>query len=343
MMAWSPLLRWFVVRALLLLATLLAPGCGYATYNIPPAELQRLAQLPPSRRGEHVRAYTDGVVPAATPSPPVATPLSVSPPAPLPPSQPSETVGGQEIVESMQAETVDVAAAETGDPPIIVSVDLSPPRFVPAPAPRVRPAPARPPLPVVTRPPPLTVARPNVVPPVHVTAPRALPRAPVSAGHGTAPLGHAGGGHMGGSLASHHSGGGGGGAAVGALVGAVVLVGLIVAVAEASKPVLFDGWIRTNADRPLHLGYKSGAKREILLCDLRPADVVGVNSAVMHDTDGAIERLESAASPPSIPRPWPRPQPRGDDSQGWAISRAACCGRGSVAGVECRHGWSQLV
>ena len=67
MVNWLPLLRWFAVRVLLLLAVMLVPGCGYTTYNIPPAGLQRLVQLPPSARGERVRVYTDGVVPVVTP------------------------------------------------------------------------------------------------------------------------------------------------------------------------------------------------------------------------------------------------------------------------------------
>ena len=36
-------------------AALCAPGCGTTTYEIPHAELQRLAQLPPEQRGMHVR------------------------------------------------------------------------------------------------------------------------------------------------------------------------------------------------------------------------------------------------------------------------------------------------
>jgi len=52
---WSPLSHWFTLRVLLLLAMLLAPGCGYSVYHLPPAELQRLTQLPPSQRGNYVR------------------------------------------------------------------------------------------------------------------------------------------------------------------------------------------------------------------------------------------------------------------------------------------------
>ncbi|MGA9655161.1 MAG: hypothetical protein WBV96_14745, partial [Polyangia bacterium] len=77
----------FTTLSLLLALT----GCGSSSYTIPPAELQRLTQLPPSQRGDHVRAFTPGVVPmqVAPPSPPAA----VVPPSPsaTPPSPPSAT------------------------------------------------------------------------------------------------------------------------------------------------------------------------------------------------------------------------------------------------------------
>ena len=148
---------------------------------------------------------------------------------------------------------------------------------------------------------PPTTIRPHLPPsiPAHATGARAVPRMPLSAGHGSASFPRASGGHAGRSLTSHHSGGGGGGAAVGALVGAVVLVGLLVVIAEASQPVPFDGWIHTDSDHPVHLTYKSGWKRDILLRNLKPADVIDVKSAVMYNTEGAIDHLESAAANPA--------------------------------------------
>jgi hypothetical protein len=53
MSAWAPPIRWFAVRLILVLVALLTPGCGYNAYTIPPAELQRLAQIPPAQRGNH--------------------------------------------------------------------------------------------------------------------------------------------------------------------------------------------------------------------------------------------------------------------------------------------------
>ena len=290
MAPWLPLLRWFAVRALLLLATLLAPGCGYSTYNIPPAELQRLTQLPPSLRGEHVRVYTPGVVPAATPNPPVAA----APPVPQPaPSPPEAAVNSELQGTAVPADEVSADVVEPVEPPVVVSVDLALPVPPTAPPLHARPAPVRLPPPVI--------ARPNPRPPVpgHVAPPRAVPH--LSGSHASAPTFHASGGHSGGLSGSHHSGGGGSGAAVGALVGAVVLIGLVAAIAETSEPTPFDGWIRTSPEHPVHLLYRSGWQRDFRLCDLKPTDIVDVRSAVMYDTEGAIERLETASAPSAPP------------------------------------------
>jgi len=302
MTTWSPALRWFVLRALLLLATLLAPGCGLATYNIPPAELQRLSHLPPSQRGNHVRAFTPGLVPAATPEAQVAaTPaalLAAPPSAPpsVPPPLPDAVAGSEPIDSPIPPEVVVLSDSQSDplSPPAFVSVNIAPPAPMHAPRPplHVLPSPAR----------SLDVGRPSVPRPSfgHISAPRALPV------HGAAPAVHGVGGypHVGGGL--HHSGGGGGGgggAAVGALVGAVVLVGLMVAIAEASQPTSFDGWIRTSPDQTLQLAYQSGSRREVRLCDLKPSDTVGVRSASLDDMDGSVQRLESATSSPPTTQP----------------------------------------
>jgi hypothetical protein len=296
MTAWSPLLRWFALRLLLLLATvLLAPGCGYSTYNIPPAELQRLTRLPPSQRGNHVRVYTEGLVPAVTPNPPVVAVPPAPPPQPMPP--PPEAAATSELADS-PVPVEEIVVVEPTEPAVVL--DITPPRFVPMPPPRVRPALPRLPPPVAVRP---SLPRPS---PGHISVPRAIPRVPVSAVHGSAPVVHAGGGHLGGPSGFHHVGGGGGGggnAAIGVLVGAVVLIGLIAIIASASQPVPFDGWIHTSPEHPLHLTYKSGVEREIRLCDLKPADIVSVQSAVIYDTDGTVNRLESATSALQKPEP----------------------------------------
>jgi hypothetical protein len=310
MTVWSPALRWYLLRALLLLATLLAPGCGYATYNIPLAELQRLSQLPPSQRGNHVRVATPGLVPVATSLEVIAAPVA-SPPAPpaVPPPPPEATAESEPIDPSIPPDMVDLSFTQSDplSPPAFVSVNIEPPMPMvsvrsaplarvqpPAPPLHVRPAPARMP--------PLAVGHPSAHGPLlgHIPAPRALPV------RGSAPAIHAIGGHphLGGG--SHHSGGGGGGAAVGALIGAVVLVGLIVAIAEASQPTPFDGWIRTSPGQTLQLAYPSGSTREVRLCDLKLADTVGVRFAQLYDTNGTVERLESAATAPHPAQP-PRP------------------------------------
>jgi hypothetical protein len=316
MSAWSPALRWFMLRALLLLATLLAPGCGYVTYNVPLAELQRLSHLPPSQRGNHVRVYTPGLVPVATPEVQVAAAPSAAPPGPpsVPPALPDAMAASEPIDLPTRPEVFDQFDSQSDPlaPPAFVSVNLAPP--VPTPRPalplRVRPAPMRIPLPAAGRPsvPPASLG--------HISAPRALPV------HGAAYAVHGVGGphHWGGTSVSHHSGGGGGGAAVSALVGAVVVVGLMVAIAEASEPTPFDGWVRTSSDHVLQLAYPSGPTREVRLCDLKPADTIGVRSALLYSTGGLVERIESATSipsaappprlttpPTSVPVPPPRP------------------------------------
>jgi hypothetical protein len=308
MAALSPPLRWFVVRLILVLAALLAPGCGYNTYSIPPTELQRLTQLPPSQRGNHVRAYTPDLVPVATPGPPVAVVPPGPPPAlPVPPV-PDAAVNGELVGDPVPPDEVAMPATEPTDSAIVV--DVVPPRFVPSPAPpvRPRPAPARvpPPTAMVPRAPPAAAGR--VTP----------PRLPASAPHASTPSVHVTGGHSG----SHSSGGGG--AAVGAVVGAVAVIGLIAILAEANVKDPFDGWVQTSPEHPVIISYRSGQEREVRLCDLRPTDIVGMQSAVMYDTAGAIERLEPAGSgplptqpanqaPPPVRPPAPKPaadQPR---------------------------------
>jgi hypothetical protein len=300
MIAWSPVFRWSAMRVLLFLATALVPGCGYSTYVVPPAELQRLAQLPPARRGDHVRVYTPGVVPVTTPMPPVAA-VPVPPPAPqptLPP--PGPVANGEPTGDPAPPDVVYDPDPEPSQPAVVVAVDIAPP----GPPLRARLAPAR----------PLAIAgRPGVpTPSVGHGGPTSVARLPSSLpARGSAPAFHPGGGHVhSGGSGIHHSGGGGGGAAVGALVGAVVLVGLIAAVAESSEAPPFDGWIRISPEHSLHLAYQSGATRDMRLCDLKPADAIGVSSACLYSTGGNVERLENAASvPQSAPAPRPVPPP----------------------------------
>jgi hypothetical protein len=100
---------------------------------------------------------------------------------------------------------------------------------------------------------------------------------------------------------------------VGALLAVVLLVGLVAVIAEAAQPEeTFDGWIRTSPEHPVHLEYAAGRRREVRLCDLQPADLVGVRTATLNNFDGVIERLETAANqapPVSQSRPMPAPAP----------------------------------
>lgn len=289
-----------------LLAALLAPGCGYNTYNIPSAELQRLAQLPPSQRGNHIRVYTPGLVPAATPDlVPAAIPNSPMPsalpppPSPTLPALPQSDTGMSGELAKEPAPVVDVATpgVEPANPTLVVAVDGAPPPFapLPAPAPRTHP-PAR-------------------LPPPAVALPRQAPniRPPSSASRTHAPSTHVTGGHRGTSSGPRafggRGGGGGGSVAVGAAVGAVALIGLVAILADANTKAPFDGWVRTSSDHPLIISYWSGWEREVCLCDLKPTDLVGMQSAVMYDTAGAIEELEAAGSNPWPVQPTQRSRP----------------------------------
>ena len=254
MSPWSPFLQWFAMRSILVLAALLAPGCGYNTYSIPPSELQRLTQLPPAQRGNHVRAYTPGLVPA--PSPPVAVvPPSPPPALPMPPV-PDVAVNGELVGDPVPPD--EVSMPEPSDSAVVVSVDVAPPVFVPSPAPPMRPRPgARMPLPTATVPraPPTTAG--------HVTA----PRLPSSSPHASAPSIHVAGGHSGMSSTTHSSGGGG--AAVGAVVGVVAIIGVIAILADANVKDPFDGWVQTSPEHPVLISYRSGQEREVRLRDLK--------------------------------------------------------------------------
>ena len=271
------------MRSILVLAALLAAGCGYNTYSIPPSELQRLAQLPPAQRGNHVRAYTPGLVPA--PSPPVAVVPPGPPPAlPIPPVS-DAAVNGELVGGPVPPD--EVAMPEPSDSAVVVSVDVAPPRFVPSPLPPVRPRPAArmpPPTATIPRAPSTTVG--------HVTP----PRLPSSSPHASAPSIHVAGGHSGTSSTSHSSGGGG--AAVGAVVGVVAVIGLIAILADANVKDPFDGWVQTSPEHPVLISYRTGQQREVRLRDLRPTDIVGMQSAVIYDTAGEIGRLEPAGSGP---------------------------------------------
>jgi len=337
----------FAVRSLLLAAILL-PGCGTSIYTIPPAELQRLTQLPPSQRGDHVRAFTPDVVPknVAPPSQPVALP---NPPPVAPVQQPVLTPPPPEMVATAELPPDpfgpdEIDLPEPPMPGIVVAVDAGPRAPAHPSTAQARPSPpARTPPPAAARtsvPPPAPgriatpsaparasvptsapsrIATPSVagrasVPPAapgHFAPPAATPHLPVSPVRTSVPVSRPTGGRLPGSSHSFHSGGGSPDAVVGAVVAVVLLVGLIAVIAEASQPgPSFDGWVRTSPEHPVRLAYGSGREREVRLCDLQPADLVGVRAATLYDADGIIERLETAADqPPAVSQPFPAPAP----------------------------------
>jgi hypothetical protein len=194
-----------------------------------------------------------------------------------------------------------------------------------------------PPAPVVDQPPPPPEVGIDIEIPVVVVAPRPVviaPRvaAPLRAGSRAAPPAGAGwksapqasaggwkaapaparpngagiGRSSGGGHASH--GGGGAGAAAGA-VAAVALIAILadaaVTAAEADTARRYDGWVAVDAGHPLHLFYGGGLGRVVPLARLGPADLIGLENAVLVESDGHVEPLP----PPPLPVAGPPPPP----------------------------------
>ena len=266
------------MRCLVLGAMVGVGGCASVEYRVPTWEVERLTQLPPAMRGGEVR-----VVPANAVVPP--------PPA---------------------------LVAEAAPPPQIdIDVDVEIPVVV---APR----------PVVVAPRPVVVARPVVFPRQVGTTVGAGPRAAPPAGGGwrSGPPGNAGGwrpapaapsrptpaafGRSSGGRHASRGGGGGAGAAAGA-VAAVALIAILadaaVTAAEADAARRFDGWVSVDAGHPLRLFYGGGLGRVVPLAQLGPADLIGLQNAVLVEGDGHVEPLRPAPLPAAGPPPPPLAPP----------------------------------
>jgi hypothetical protein len=205
-----------------------------------------------------------------------------------------------------------------------------------------------PPAPVADAPPPPEVGIDVEVPvvvaprPVVVVAPRPVvfsrqvgttvgagPRAAPPAGGGwkSGPPGKAGGWRpasapsrptptsFGRSGGGRHGGGGGAGAAAGA-VAAVALVAILadaaITAAEADAARRYDGWVAVDGNHPLHLFYGGGLGRVVPLAQLGPADLIGLQNAVLVEGEGHVEPLRSAplfvaGLPPPVAPPSPAP------------------------------------
>jgi len=175
-------------------------------------------------------------------------------------------------------------------------------------------------IPVVVAPRPVVVViPPRVAAPVGA-GPRAAP--PAGAGWKSASPGKAGGWRAasapsrpttsalgrpsGGRHVSH--GGGGAGAAAGA-VAAVALIAILadaaVTAAQADAARRYDGWVAVDPGHPLHLFYGRGLGRVVPLAQLGPADLIGLQSAVLVESDGHVEPLQPAPPPTAGPPPPP--------------------------------------
>jgi hypothetical protein len=277
------------MRCLVLGAMMGAGGCASVEYRVPTWEVQRLTELPPAMRGGEVR-----VVPANAVVPP--------PPA---------------------------LVAETPPPPE-VGVDVEIPVVV-APRPVVVVAPR----PVVVAPRP--VVFPRQVGTTVGAGPRAAP--PAGGGWKSAAAGNAGGwrpapapsrptpaafSRSGGGHHGGHGGGGGAGAAAGA-VAAVAVIAILadaaVTAAEADAARLYDGWVAVDANHPLHLFYGGGLGRVVPLAQLGPADLIGLQNAVLVEDDGHVEPLRPALPPVAGPPPPPVPPPA-PAAEAWAAPGA---------------------
>jgi hypothetical protein len=169
---------------------------------------------------------------------------------------------------------------------------------------------------VVVAPRPLVMApRPGVFPRQVGTTVGAGPRAAPPAGGGwrSAAPGNAGGWRgapvtgrstptsFGRSSGGRHGGGGGGAGAAAGAVAAVALVAILadaaITAAEADAARRYDGWVAVDGNHPLHLFYGGGLGRVVPLAQLGPADLIGLENAVLVEGDGHVEPLRSAPRP----------------------------------------------
>jgi hypothetical protein len=182
-------------------------------------------------------------------------------------------------------------------------------------------------VPVVVAPRPVVVIAPRVAAPVRAGS---RPAPPAGGGWKSAPPTNAGGwkaapaaarpsgsaiGRSGGGR--HVSRGGGGAGAAAGAVAAVALVAILadaaVTAAEADTARRYDGWVAVEASHPLRLSYGSGLGRVVPLAQLGPADLIGLQNAVLVESDGHVEPLRPvplpAAGPPPPPVAGPPPPP----------------------------------
>ena len=246
-------------------------GCLSNRYVIPQQELARLAQLPPRIRGDRVLVVQDlgerrsesieFGPPATTGAPvPSAQPLPV-PPASDIPTDPAQAAPADTSPEAPPPDANDAAQ---------VGLDL----LVGPDAPRgPHPGPGRPPGFDRGRPTAGTLSGSphySSVPP-----PRPTRAAPPSRGGG------------GPHIPSLGGGGGGGGDEMVVIAIIIVAVAVLAAAGLAvTEGLRYDGAVRMFAGQPVHLTDASGAKRDVALADLVPADAAQSVSAEVMDDEG---------------------------------------------------------
>ena len=88
-----------------------------------------------------------------------------------------------------------------------------------------------------------------------------------------------------------------------------ILADAAVTAAEADAARRYDGWVAVDANHPLHLFYGGGLGRVVPLAQLGPADLIGLQNAVLVEDDGHVEPLRPVPLPTAGPPPPPLPPP----------------------------------
>ena len=90
-----------------------------------------------------------------------------------------------------------------------------------------------------------------------------------------------------------------------------ILADAAVTAAQADTARRYDGWVAVDAGHPLRLFYGGGLGRVVPLAQLGPADLIGLQNAVLVEGDGHVEPLRPAPLPAAGPPPPPvAPHPR---------------------------------
>lgn len=255
----SPLLAAAVVGTYLSLTC----GCVSNQYVIPKAELDRLASLPPSHRGQRVHVVQKL---GSRDQPAVENGELLSPELYATEYEIYDQPG--QMIHQMANADVEILLGDGGPSPGATG-RLSPRTGVG---------------PVMGGPLPRSSG------PAGTTWNRALPR---GGPRGSAPVAHNDAwnlGNLGGGGGQRGGGGGGGGGDEAAVLAVVVVVVVAIAVLAATSLVVteglrFDGHVQLHPEQIIHLVGADGGERPLTLATLTPADAAGAREAVVKDDE----------------------------------------------------------